>query len=153
MYQAIDVCKHLCVHKHTCIQTFICEPKIYVYIICLLFDKFMPLLFVYHLNSFSTGYKYLLQRNSLPVAIKWGVYHVQMISGSTVITKGVFLTFPEIWCKSCWLHEKKLLKRGHRSFIFIKSYPISYNIVTVVTAVVWFYSVAYIHSYNVLSTK
>ena len=50
-------------------------------------DKFMPLLFIYQLNSFSTGHKYLLQRNSLPVAIKLGVYHVQMISGSIVLTK------------------------------------------------------------------
>ena len=46
----------------------ISKPSIYVYIIC--FDKFMPLLFIYQLNSFSTGQKYLLQRNSLPVAIK-----------------------------------------------------------------------------------
>ena len=65
----------------------ICEPNTYIYIICLLIDRFMPLLFVYQLNSFSTAHKYLLQRNSLPVAIKCGLYHFQMISGSIVITK------------------------------------------------------------------
>ena len=53
-----------------CIRQFMCEPNIYVYIICLLMDKFVPLLFVFQLNSFSTGQKYLLQRSSLSVAIK-----------------------------------------------------------------------------------
>ena len=42
----------------------------FIYIICLFLDKFMLLLFVYQLNSFSTGYKDLLQGNSFTVAIK-----------------------------------------------------------------------------------
>ena len=67
-----------------------------MYIICLLINKFMPLLFIYYLNHISTGHKYLLQGNSLPITIKWGVYHVQMINGSIVITKWVFLTIREI---------------------------------------------------------
>ena len=50
LYQA------LCIYK----------PNIYVYIICLLMDKSMLLLFVYQLKSFLTGHRYLLQRNSLP---------------------------------------------------------------------------------------
>ena len=49
---------------------FICDQNIYVYILCLVIDKLMPLLFVYLHNSFSTGHKYLLQRNKLPAAIK-----------------------------------------------------------------------------------
>ena len=45
-----------------CIRQCICEPNIYTYIIHLIIDKFMTLLFVYQLNSFSTGHKYLLQK-------------------------------------------------------------------------------------------
>ena len=82
-----------CLHHAT---ACICEPKSYVYIICSFIDKFMSLLFVYQLNYFSTGHKYLLQRKSLSVAIRWGVYHVQIISWSLVITKWVFLTIREI---------------------------------------------------------
>ena len=87
----------------------------------------MPLLFVYQLNSFSTGRKYLLQRNSLLVAIKWGLYHVQMVSGSIVITKWIFLTIREIWWQIMLTLCEKLRKRDHRSLIFIKSYPISFE--------------------------
>ena len=64
----------------------ICEPNIYVYIIYLLINKFVLVLFVHQLSSFSTGHTYLLQRNSLPIAIKWGVYHVQMINQIRLIS-------------------------------------------------------------------
>ena len=80
---SIDVCIKQCMYLWQL------NIYVYIYIICSLMDKFMPLLFIYQLNSFSTGHKYLLQRNSLPVAIKLGVYHVQMISGSIVLTKWV----------------------------------------------------------------
>ena len=48
----------------------ICEPNIYVYIICLLINMFIPFLILYQLSPSSTGNKYFLQRNSLTVAIK-----------------------------------------------------------------------------------
>ena len=46
---------------------YIFEPNIYIYIFWLVINKLVPLLFYYQLNSFSTGHKYLLERNSLPV--------------------------------------------------------------------------------------
>ena len=79
----IDVCIRQCMSGNACVRQH------------LLIRSFHCCLFI-SLNSFSDGCKYLLQRNSVPVAIKWGVYYVQIISGSIVNTKWVFLTIREI---------------------------------------------------------
>ena len=49
----------------------ICEPNIYVHIIYLRIDKFMPSFFVYQLNSFSTSHKNLLQKITYRQEIWW----------------------------------------------------------------------------------
>ena len=77
----------------------------------------MPSLFVYQINSFSTGHMYLPQRNSFLVATKWGmgiscsddqwIISYQKVSFSYNL-RNLMVYYADVM-------TKKFGKRGHRS--------------------------------------